>query len=117
MTIRLSVIAEAARKATPGKWTAQDSPNGGLLLIRGEHNDDRMRRHPQTHLQIVPAADAQHIANCDPATVQAFVEAVKALRRIRDAVKTPPFTNMSRADMREIAGEALASFDLSGMEP
>ena len=41
-------------------------------------------------------------ANADKAVL------VEALEKIMRAVKTPPLTNMSRADMREIAGAALA---------
>lgn len=46
---------------TPGPWGLQESPDGGMILIRG-NDADRMKRHPQTHLQIVPVDDAKLIA-------------------------------------------------------
>lgn len=49
----------------------------------------------------------------DPQTILVLLDAVDALRKIMHARRNPgiPLTNMSSADMRELAGEALAALD------
>lgn len=67
-------------RATPGPWRTQECSAGGLILLR----DCRY----QTHLQVVPEADAALIAaavNALPALLDA-VEAAERLRKL-DAVK------------------------------
>lgn len=44
---------------TPGPWTLQECPSGRQLLIRAGGD---WKKHPQTHLQILPDADARLIA-------------------------------------------------------
>lgn len=67
---------------TPGPWETQESPSGGLLLIRGNHSD-RFKRHPQTHLQIVPEADARLISDAPLmlAALTAQAERIATLER------------------------------------
>jgi hypothetical protein len=42
---------------TPGPWALQECSHGGAILIRGQYGE-----HHQSHLQIVPVADARLIA-------------------------------------------------------
>lgn len=61
---------EYEAKATPGPWTLEDCNSGGKILIR---------ECLQTHLQVVPTADADlivHIRNSAPA-LAALVEACR----------------------------------------
>ena len=65
---------------TPGPWRVEPCTNGGMILIRA---DGKHGAHPQTHLQIVPEADARLIAAAPD-----LLEACKALIRSIDGVES-----------------------------
>lgn len=65
-------------RATPGPWRTQECSAGGLILLR----DCRY----QTHLQVVPEADAALIAAAVNA-LPALLDAVEAAQRLLDDVK------------------------------
>ena len=58
-------------KHTPGPWRTQPCPAGGLVLLRGDG-------HTQQPLQVVPAADAELMADAP-----ALLDALEALCSVR----------------------------------
>ena len=50
--------AESGKRHTPGPWEVVPCSNGGMLLVRGQYG-----QHQQSHLQILPEADARLIAS------------------------------------------------------
>ena len=80
MTLDLPAIRARAEAATPGPWSLQESNQGGAILLRGLENDNRLRRHPQSHLQVVPEADAVFVAHARE-DVPALLAEVERLSR------------------------------------
>jgi hypothetical protein len=69
-------------KATQGAWTTADTSSGGRILKRGKENPVS-ERHPQSHLQIVPAEDADFVA----ALVNAWPEIVADREKDQERIK------------------------------
>ncbi len=93
-------LREMIGRMTAGEWHTQPCAHGGLILLRGPGEDaPRKDRHPQSHLQIVPEADATGIAtlrNLAPALVELW-EAVEAYR-VAYAAMLAPITSTSEDD-------------------
>ena len=52
-------MSDARERFSPGPWTTQHCPNGGRIVLRAV---EPIGHHPQSHVQIVPTADAYLIA-------------------------------------------------------
>jgi hypothetical protein len=70
-------------KATQGPWTTSETSSGGRILKRGKEEPVK-ERHPQSHLQIVPAEDADFVAALVNAWPQIVAEREQDKARIQE---------------------------------
>lgn len=68
---------------TKGPWKLMPCSNGGMLLIRGDEKAPVSERHIQSHIQILPVADAYLIAAA-PDLLFALKVALWRLKAARD---------------------------------
>ena len=87
----LDLLKSADAAATPGPWSSVPCDQGGDILRRGPRDEskvDRSLHHPQSHLQVVPGADARIavlLRNAAP-EIAALVEAADRVSRYFDPV-------------------------------
>lgn len=90
---------------TPGPWHLHPSNHGGALLLRGDPF-----KHPQSHLQIVPEADARLIAAAPELLdlVNAFVQQEVEYMTINNLGDPEKQHNVkwARAVLAKIAGQS-----------
>ena len=70
-------------KHTPAPWSVQECPSGGMVLLRTLKDN----RHPQSHLQIVPASDAILMSAAPD-----LLEALESLVTVAKKAKSPTFS-------------------------
>jgi len=76
---------------TPGPWGLAECSHGGVILVRGA-DYDAQKRHEQSHLQILPMADARLIAAAPDlyAAGEAVVAAADDIQSQLDAGEVAP---------------------------
>jgi hypothetical protein len=77
------LLKALGEKATQGPWATADTSSGGRILKRGKENPVS-ERHPQSHLQIVPAEDADFIVELVNAWPQIVAEREQDKARIQE---------------------------------
>lgn len=109
MTIDLSKIEEAARAATEGEWTTKWHDSRRCSVYAREHA--LVAKIAVTNLN--RDANAQHIANMDPATVLKLCEAVRAAQAALPQLDYPgPSWHEGRKPAADALREALKDIHL-----
>lgn len=81
-------------KHTPGPWRTLPCPHGGLIVVRGAAGG-----HMQSHVQIVPEADARLFA-----AAPELLEACKDVLNFLNVNREPMMVNRLRALIAKAGG-------------